>query len=125
MKRRKAYFSNFRFYLLFLIFAVIGTLKSYSQIQDSSPLGKISLPDSQSIVSLYEYDPEQNLYIFSATIGDYPLGTPLVLTPEEFEKRVLKEQMNNYFQDKLSAIEQSKGKTNDAQKDLLPELYVN
>ena len=125
VKRKKAHYPDVRFYLLFLIFAVIGTLKSYSQIQDSSPLGRISLPDSQSVVSLYEYDPEQNLYIFSASIGDYPLGTPMVFTPEEFEKRVLKEQMNDYFQDKVSAIDQTKGKANDAQKDLLPELYVN
>ena len=125
VKRRKAYYPDVRFYLLLLLFAVIGTLKSYSQIQESTSLGRIALPDVESVISLYEFDPEQNLYIFSASIGDYPLGTPMVLTPKEFEKRVLKEQMNAYFQDKLSAIAQNKGKADEAQKDLLPELYVN
>ena len=88
-------------------------------------MGRIALSQNQDITSFYSYDPEQELYIFTASIADFLLGTPLVLTPKEFEKRVLKAQMNAYFQQKITVIGKNKGQDDEAQKDLLPELYVN
>ena len=50
----------------------------------------------------------------------------MVLSPKEYERLVLKEQMNAYFKDKVSTISQKRGSIQDsAQRDLLPELYVN
>ncbi|MEL0226489.1 MAG: cell surface protein SprA, partial [Flavobacteriaceae bacterium] len=105
----------------------VGNLKSYGQdpTKDTSELGRITLPQNQDITSFYSYDPEQELYIFTASIADFPVGIPLVLTPKEFEKRVLKAQMNAYFQQKITVIGKNKGQDDEAQKDLLPELYVN
>ena len=74
---------------------------------------------------MYTYDPEQDRYIFNASIGEYPMGAPLVLTPKEFEERVLKAQMKAYFQQKVTLIGRKAEEDNSAQKDLLPELYVN
>ena len=127
VERSKAQILTVRFCFFFLLFAGFGMFKSIAQDPSSSAyeMGRIALPENQSVVRLYRYDPEQDLYIFSANIDDYPLGTPLVLTPKAFERRVLKEQINSYFQEKVSAITQRNGKQSDLQKDLLPELYVN
>jgi len=125
--QRKAHLKHLRFFLLLTLFMGIGILKSYGQdpTKDTSELGRIALPQNQDITSFYSYDTEQGLYIFTASIADFPVGTPLVLTPKEFEKRVLKAQMNAYFQQKITIIGKNKGQDNEAQKDLLPELYVN
>ena len=124
---KKAFFTPLRFYVLLVLFTTAGILKSYGQDPSEATydLGKISLPTTEDITSLYTYDPEQDRYIFSATIADYPIGTPLVLTPKEYERRVLKAQMKTYFKEKVTLIGENKGEDNAAQKDLLPELYVN
>ena len=79
----------------------------------------------QSIVSKYTYDPTTELYIFSEEIEGYPVGTPLVLTLEEFETLVLKEQMESYFQEKIAALSGKSSNLEESQKNLLPEVYVN
>ena len=109
------------------MFLTAGVLKSYGQDPSEATydLGRISLPSTQDITSMYTYDPEQDRYIFNASIGEYPMGTPLVLTPKEFEERVLKAQMKAYFQKKVTLIGRKAEEDNSAQKDLLPELYVN
>ena len=125
--QKKALHTYVRFCLQLALFIGAGLLKSYGQdpSEDTFALGKIAFPSTEDISSFYTYDPEQDRYIFSATIADFPIGTPLVLTPAEFEKRLLKQQMNAYFQQKITLIGENKGEDNAAQKDLLPELYVN
>lgn len=125
--QKKALHTYVRFCLQLALFIGAGLLKSYGQDQseDTFALGKIAFPSTEDISSSYTYDPEQDRYIFSASIADFPIGTPLVLTPAEFEKRLLKQQMNAYFQQKITLIGENKGEDNAAQKDLLPELYVN
>ena len=54
----------------------------------------VSLPDPLSIQSLYTYDPKTNLFYLTKKVGDYNIGYPWVLTPEEYYKRVLKERIN-------------------------------
>ena len=112
---------------MLVLFSTAGVWKSYGQdlSEASYDLGKISLPTTEDITSLYTYDPEQDRYIFSASIADYPIGTPLVLTPKAFESRVLKAQMKSYFQQKVSLIGENNEEDNAAQIDLPPELYVN
>ena len=89
-------------------------------------LGVLSFPKSQGPLDQYVYDTEKEVYIYVQTDGNYPLNTPLVLTPKEYQRLILKEQMNTYFKDKVSAISQKKGSNQEAaQRDLLPELYVN
>lgn len=124
---KKAHILDIRFLILIVLFLGIGIFKSFGQdpTSDAYELGRLALPDSQNITSYYQYDPDQNLYIFSSTVGDFPVGIPLVLTPKEFETQVLKEQMKVYFKNKVSAISKNTKEANNAQKDLLPELYVN
>jgi len=86
--------------------------------------GKIQIKDPQSMVKAYSYDPTTGMYILSKTIGDFPANYPSILTPKEYEDRVRKESMRNYFKDKLDAIDGKKEGSEDAKKDLLPRYYV-
>jgi cell surface protein SprA len=86
--------------------------------------GKIDLKDPQSFVKAYSYDPVTGMYILSKTIGEFPTSYPSILSPKEFEERVRKESMRNYFKDKLDAIDGKKGENNLAKKDLLPRYYI-
>ncbi len=88
-------------------------------------LGNIDLPDPDSIVSMYEYDPVLDRYFYKESLGDINLGLPLVLTPEEFEDLVLSQEMRDYFKMKNDALSGRKEGSEEIQKDLLPDFYVN
>ena len=91
----------------------------------TSDLGNIGLPTPPSIAAKYSYNVESNLYFFSESIDGYPINTPLVLTPKEFEALVLKETRKLYFKEKISALSGKGANIEESQKNLLPELYVN
>ena len=93
--------------------------------QQSANLGTISLPKANSIESLYVFDPVSGLYIFSENIDGYPINTPLVLTVKQYEALVLKKQMQVYFLNKVQALSGYGSDLEEAQKNLLPEVYVN
>ena len=110
--------------LILILFWVISSFGVLSA-QQQADIGGIALPNPSSLSSKYTYDSESDRYIFSQEIGGYPIGTPLVLTVKEFEALVLKEQMQNYFKDKVQALSGRGSDLEDTQKNLLPELYVN
>ncbi|WPZ00127.1 cell surface protein SprA [Christiangramia sp. OXR-203] len=94
-------------------------------IQAGFALGELQLPDPQSIESRYEYDPILNRYFYRKRVGHINIGLPLVLTPQEYEDLVLEEEMRNYFKLKNDALSGRKEGTEDIQRDLLPDFYVN
>ncbi len=85
---------------------------------------KIKLNPS-SIVSKYTYDPLLDRYIYTEKIGDVNVSYPLVLTPEEFRKRVMEERMKNYFKQKFDAVSGRTANGQQQQDNLLPIFYVN
>ena len=99
------------------------------KVQDSTKtgysLGQISLPNPKSIIDDYTYDPVTNKYIYTASIDGFNINYPLILTPEEYEKLVLKETMRKYFQDKQNAVDGKRAGSEEARKNLLPRFYVN
>ncbi len=116
--------------LIFLILLVLSFKAAAQQTpQDSTRtgyvLGQISLPDPESIVSKYEYDPILNRYFYKEELGEMNIGLPLVLTPEEFEDLVMQEEIQNYFKLKNDALSGRKEGSEEIQKDLLPDFYVN
>jgi cell surface protein SprA len=86
--------------------------------------GKIQIKDPKSIVSSYTYDAATDRYIYNNTIDNFPINSPTILTPKEYQALVLKESMRNYFRKKLDAIDGKKEGTEAAKKDLLPRYYV-
>ena len=116
---------------LTILFVLVSSVDAVAQDtpQDTTAtgysLGEISLPDPESIVSKYEYDPILNRYFYKESLGEVNLGLPLVLTPQEYEDMVMAEEMRNYFKLKNDALSGRKEGSEDIQKDLLPDFYVN
>ena len=111
--------------LLVLSFKVAAQETPQDSTRTGYALGQINLPDPESIVSKYEYDPILNRYFYKKELVDLNLGLPLVLTPQEFEDLVMQEEINNYFKLKNDALTGRKQGAEDIQKDLLPDFYVN
>ncbi|MHA7055993.1 T9SS outer membrane translocon Sov/SprA [Aquimarina sp. M1] len=88
-------------------------------------LGEISLPDPNSIVTKYEFDPITNRYIYREMLGSFNVRYPLFLTPEEFEALVEEEQRRDYFKEKISAFSGKTDGSEEKRKNLLPIFYVN
>ncbi|WP_353776835.1 cell surface protein SprA [Winogradskyella sp. 3972H.M.0a.05] len=99
------------------------------QAQDSTntnfALGNINMPNPSSIVSKYTYDPILDRYIYTEKVGTFNIKYPIILTPAEFQKLVLQEQMRLYYKQKIDAAAGQKDGAEDEQKNLLPEFYVN
>lgn len=88
-------------------------------------LGSIKMPNPNSIVSKYTYDPNTDRYIYTQTVGSFNINYPLILSPKEYQKLVLEENLKNYYKQKVDAAEGKKEGTEAEQKNLLPEFYVN
>ena len=97
--------------------------------QDTTSTGfsfnNLLLPNPNSIISKYTYDPITNRYIYTETVGDFNINYPIILTPEEFRQLVLEENMKAYYKQKIDAADGKKEGTEELQKNLIPELYVN
>ncbi|MDN3491086.1 cell surface protein SprA [Winogradskyella sp. APC 3343] len=87
--------------------------------------GKLNMPNPNSIVSKYTYDPVLDRYIYSEKIGDFNINYPLILTPDEFQKLVLQEKLKDYYKKMADAKAGQKEGSEEDQKNLLPEFYVN
>ena len=88
-------------------------------------LGQINFPPVAGITSQYIYDPNTNRYLYAESIDGYTIGIPLALTPKEFEALRLKETIQDYLKEKVVALSGKGANSEDLQKDLLPEVYVN
>ncbi|MFT5243596.1 MAG: cell surface protein SprA [Glaciecola sp.] len=119
--------------LLFIIVSVLFSGFSYAQTnpvdQDSTKtgfsLGRLSIPNPQSIISKYTYDPITDRYIYTETVGNFNINYPIILTPKEFQRLVLLEQQQKYYKQKIDAAAGQKEGAEEEQKNLLPEFYVN
>ena len=85
----------------------------------------ISFPESSLIENNYTFDPETNRYYLSKSIANYPINFPLVLTPIQYEELILSKNIKTYFKQKTLVIDGKASGLEEAQKNLLPELYIN
>lgn len=88
-------------------------------------LGTIKFPKPNGVESKYTYDPITDRYIYTEKIGEFNINYPIILTPKEFKALVAKENLKNYYKDKIDAFDGKKKGAEDEQKNLLPEFYVN
>ncbi|SHG68897.1 T9SS outer membrane translocon Sov/SprA [Winogradskyella jejuensis] len=114
--------------LSFLCFG-IGAAQTNPAEQDSTKttftFGDIKLPQIGSIQSKYTYDPVLDRYIYNEKFGKFNVNYPLILTPAQFQKLVQRERLNAYYKEKIDATSGQKEGAEDAQKNLLPDFYVN
>ena len=71
------------------------------------------------------YDKELNKFVIVEKIGDYYVGTPVFMTPEEYSEYKLKNDISSYFKEKVDAENTKKKGTKNSRKNLLPKYYVN
>ncbi|WP_299147601.1 cell surface protein SprA [uncultured Dokdonia sp.] len=132
MKRN--YYLNLRVAVLFIAVVFIGNLSAIAQEEDPNEneesatpatfsLGSLVLPNPNSIVAKYTYDPVLDRYIYTEELGAFNVTYPLILTPEEYEKRVRDEQMRQYFREKITAID-GRADEDDSRNSLVKSLYV-
>lgn len=122
--------SQFKYYIFGVLFCVGFILNAQNTTaQDSTKtghaLGSINMPNPSSIITKYTYDPVLDRYIYTAKIGEFNINYPIILTPAEFQKLLLQEQMKMYYKQKIDAAAGQKEGTEEEQKNLLPEFYVN
>ena len=127
---------NYRFWLsnsFALLCVLVVSLPALAQDtivqQDTTKtgysLGKLRMPNPNSIVASYTYDPILDRYVYTETLGVINISAPLILTPEEYQELVIKEEMQRYFQEKSDAMSGRKEGTEEDQRDLLPGFYVD
>jgi cell surface protein SprA len=99
------------------------------QAQDTTStgfsFGSILMPNPNSIVSKYTYDPVTDRYIYTESVGTFNINYPIILTPAEFRQLVLEENLRNYYKQKIDAFDGKKDGSDEDQKNLLPDFYVN
>ena len=113
------------FLVLSIIFGSFCTVIAQDTTATGSSMGRIDLPNPQSIQDLYTYDPITDRYIYTQTLGNFNISYPIILTPEEYRELILLEEMKAYFQEKIDAADGRKEGSEEAQKNLLPAFYVN
>ena len=86
--------------------------------------GKLQLKNPPSILSSYTYDPAIDRYVYTSSFDGLSINYPIILTPKEYEKLILKESMHNYFKSKVDAIDGKKNGSQDTKKDLLPRYVI-
>ena len=97
--------------------AVQDTVKGYNT-------GILQLPNPNSILEAYTYDPITDRYIYTKTFEGFNINYPIVLTPKEYQELISRETMRDYFQKKSDAIDNKKAASKDAQKNLLPRYMI-
>nr|WP_233194483.1 cell surface protein SprA [Aquimarina sp. I32.4] len=124
---------RFDFFRILVCFTILygGVLHGQENetVRDSTSTtfswGQLSLPDPNSIVTKYEYDPITNRYIYREMLGDFNVRYPLFLTPSEYVAMVEAEQQKAYFKEKMEAFSGKKDGSEEKRKNLLPIFYVN
>ncbi len=102
-----------------------GSEQVTDSVKTGFSLGRIELENPKSIVSKYIYDPKLDRYIYNESIGDFDIGYPIILTPEQYMELVRKEGIKAYFKEKSDAYSGKKEGSEEARKNLLPNFYVN
>lgn len=123
---------SFRYFFILAFVMLMGNAAFAQEPeteQDSTKttyaLGKLNMPNPSSIVSKYTYDPILDRYLYTEKIGSFNIKHPLILTPEEFQELVLQEKLKDYYKRMADAAAGQKEGSEEDQKNLLPEFYVD
>ncbi len=123
-------FAFIAFLLCFSVFSYGQETETETETEQDSTstgfsMGSLTLPNPSSIVSKYTYDPITDRYIYTESVGNFNINYPIILSPQEFERLVLQENLKSYYKQKIDAKDGKKDGSEDEQKNLLPDFYVN
>ncbi|MDD4514806.1 cell surface protein SprA [Massilibacteroides sp.] len=68
--------------------------EEYNDLKNQAPL---DLKNPDNIKTTIEYDLKSGTYIVRTRLGDMELGTPMTLTPEEYQNYSMQESLRSYF----------------------------
>jgi len=71
--------------------------EEYEDVIKQSPA---DLRDPENVKTTIEYDLKSGSYIIRTRIGEMEIGTPMTLTPEEFQNYQMQESLRSYFRQK-------------------------
>lgn len=71
--------------------------QEYKELTRQSPA---DLRDPENLKTSVEYDLHTGIYIIRTKVGDMELGTPMTLTPEEYQDYSMQESMRAYYRQK-------------------------
>ena len=71
--------------------------EEYNDIVKQSPA---DLRDPENVQTTIEYDLRTNTYIVRTKLGDMEIGTPMTLTPAEYQDYTLQQSLRSYFRQK-------------------------
>ncbi|WP_231961652.1 T9SS outer membrane translocon Sov/SprA [Urechidicola croceus] len=103
--------------------AVTDSIPTLPYNFSSTESGNLILNNPTTIEVIFDSDLQK--YIIREKIGNYYVTQPVYLTPEEYRKYRLRQDMLSYNKEKLKAVGGRTAGSEDAQKDLLPTYYVN
>ena len=111
-----------------MLISVVAWSQEPEVEQDSTQtgysLGNLQMPNPNSIESNYTYNPLTDRYIYTESVGKFNINHPVILTPKEYQDLVARENLKNYYKEKIDAFDGKKEGVEDKQKNLLPEFYV-
>ena len=113
----KTRFSRLFLCLVFYSSFLISQETPNSSIQDSIAneegvsFGKLNLPIPGSFIENYEYDSTTDMYYYNLSVGDYNINYPIILSPEEYKKLILVQDLKDYYKSKIDAAEGKKDGT--------------
>lgn len=88
--------------------------KTVPQTNESNPLDKgeypVDLRTPSNIRTEVTYDPGLKMFVIHTYLGDRDIVTPFMLTPDEYAKWQMRQDMNSYFQERNSTTAQAKEK---------------
>ena len=130
--------SSFKHTFLFLFFVISSGIslaqeteteeegeQQVDSVKTGFSLGRLKMDNPESIVSKYNYDPQLDMYVYSEKVGDFDIGYPIILTPEQYYRLARQEGIKGYFKEKSDAFSGKKEGSEEARKNLLPNFYVN
>ena len=65
----------------------------------------LDLKDPENVTTNIEYDPASGCYVVRTRIGDVEIATPYMMTMEEYRAYSERQQIGQYWQEKISAVE--------------------
>lgn len=65
----------------------------------------LDLQNPENVKTTVEYDPVNNCYVVRTRMGDVEVATPYMMTPEEYQAYSERQQIGQYWQDKISEVE--------------------
>lgn len=71
------------------------------------------------------YDKALNKFVIVEKIGNYYVGNPIFMTPREYDEYRLKNDLRDYYKEKIDATNTKKKGSKNGRKNLLPKYYVN